>query len=392
MVAIRLPAGCRRVATPRCGTLQVVAEIDATERARLVRRLLRLGMSVEAATRAVDDDLVALALTDHLIGGRREFSREEAARRAGLDPGMAAAVDRAMGIRSDIRYAEAEIRHLSLVAHLLQLVPAEHLLEQLRADHPALRAVATRSLEMARTLFLDAIRDRDADPVELGMSLAETARPLLDLSAELVAQAYRRLVLDMITSDLVVENLRAEDETIELAVGFVDVVGYTSLSARIDPHGLDDVLTRFESTCQEMVESNEEVWLVKFLGDAGMFASLDPVALAVALHGLVQDRGGEPDEADEDAEQVDPLVDIPVSAGIAFGPTLVRGGDLFGSAVNEAARLTDLARRHSVLVSDQLKDVLDGDFRMRRLLPTYLPGIGRRRPYALRERKALGGE
>lgn len=358
-----------------------MSSIDATERARLIRRLLRLGMSLDAATEAVDTDVVALALTDHLVGGPRQFSRAEAAARVGLDPSVAATIDRVMGIGPDARYSEQEVRHLSLVAHILQFVSTDALVEQLRADLPALRAIATRSLETARRLFIDQVNDPEADPVEVGMSLAETARPLLDLSAELIGQGYRRVLLDLITSDLVVAGLRNEEETVEVAIGFVDVVGYTSLSARIDPHGLDEVLTSFEQACQAMVEGNDQVWLVKFLGDAGMFASLDPVALAVALHGLVVT-----DHRDPDA--VAPDLEIPVSAGMAFGPTLLRGGDYFGAPVNEAARLTDLARRHSVLVSDQLKDTLSGEFRLRRLLPTYLHGIGRRRPYALRERRS----
>lgn len=64
---------------------------------------------------------------------------------------------------------------------------------------------------------------------------------------------------------------------------------------------------------------------------------------------------------------------------------MVRGGDYFGPAVNEAARLTDLARRNTVLVADHLRDVLAVGFKLRHIRPVLLHGIGMRRPYAIRE-------
>ncbi|AXV05543.1 Adenylate cyclase [Euzebya pacifica] len=342
------------------------------DRARQIRRLFRLGMSVQAATDAVDADRVTMALVDHLIGGGRDFTREEAAGRAGLSLHVAETIDRVAGVGDDARYSESGIHHLALIARLLQVLPEEEVLEQIRADIPILRALALRTLDTARTVFIDAARRDHPDPVDAGVALSEVAKPLLDLSSELVGASYRRVILELMTSDIVVESLRSEGETVDVAVGFVDVVGYTSLSARVDPSGLDEVLTRFESDCQAVVEAHPAVSLVKFMGDAGMFVALDPVELATALFGLVSDR------ADDDEES------IPTSAGIAHGPALLRGGDYFGPPVNEAARLTDLARRHSVLVSDQLKEPLSGDFDLRRLAPVSLHGIGRRRPYALR--------
>lgn len=55
------------------------------DRAHQIRRLFRLGMSLEAATTAVDGDRITLALLDHLIGGSREFTRVGATARAGVD-------------------------------------------------------------------------------------------------------------------------------------------------------------------------------------------------------------------------------------------------------------------------------------------------------------------
>ncbi|CAN5296783.1 adenylate/guanylate cyclase domain-containing protein [soil metagenome] len=345
------------------------------ERARQIRRLFRLGMSVDAATRAVDADRVALALLDHLIGGSREFTRTEAAARAGVDETVAQAIERVAGLADGVRYSEAEIHQLSLIGRLIQLMPDHSVIDQIRGDIPMLRTMALRTLDTAHHIFLRAAREEEDDQIELALRMNEVAGPLLDISTELIGQSYRRVVLYLLTSDIIAQAMQTDDETIDVAVGFVDVVGYTSLSARIDPTGLGEVLTAFEHSCLEMVEDHPEVQLVKFLGDAGMFVSLDPLALARGMHDLVQPI--------EDADQV--LGYAPIRGGLSAGPTLLRGGDYFGPAANEAARLTDLARRNTVLAADHLKDQLEGAFKMRHIRPVLLHGIGMRRPFALRE-------
>jgi adenylate cyclase len=345
------------------------------DRAYQIRRLFRLGMSMDAATEAVDADRVTLSLLDHLIGGERAFSRAEAAARAGVPEEVAVMIERVAGVADGVRYSEAEIHHLSTIGRLLRLMPAEAVIEQIRGDVPVLRTMALRTIDTAEHVVLRAARETISDEVDLAVRMHEVAGPLLDISTELIGQSYRRIVLNLITSDLIVQAMRTEDDTVDVAVGFVDVVGYTSLSARIDPTGLGDVLNAFEHSCTQMVEDHPEVQLVKFLGDAGMFVSLDPVALARGIHEIVQPI--------EDADQA--LGYAPIRGGLSAGPALLRGGDYFGMAVNEAARLTDLARRNTLLVADHLRDDLADDFKLRHIRPVLLHGIGMRRPYAVRE-------
>ncbi len=344
------------------------------DRTYAIRRLFRLGMSPEAAARAVDTDRVTLSLLDHLTGGARTFTRAEAAARAGVSEEVAATVERLIGVTGGQRYSESEIRHLSLFNRVLQLLPGEVAMAQLRGDAPILRNMALRTLDTAEHTFLRDAREAIPDEIDLAVRLAEMTGPLLDTTTELVGQSYRRIVLNLLTSDMVVAALRDDSETVDLAVGFVDVVGYTSLTARIDPTGLGDVLDAFEESCLRMADAHPKVQLVKFLGDAGMFVSLDPVALARGMLRLVEEV-----TSDDTA-----LGYAPIRGGLAAGPALLRGGDYFGQPVNEAARLTDLARRDTVLVADDMKDVLGGAFKMRRIRPVRLHGIGVRRPYALR--------
>jgi adenylate cyclase len=77
--------------------------------------------------------------------------------------------------------------------------------------------------------------------------------------------------------------------------------------------------------------------------------SPDPAALVEAGLRLVEGSEGE-----------DGLPAI--RAGIAYGPAVNRWGDWYGPTVNVASRLTSRARPLSVLATQAVRDVADGDF------------------------------
>lgn len=156
------------------------------------------------------------------------------------------------------------------------------------------------------------------------------AESLLDLASDVLSSAYRRVISHLLSTEFVALASQS-GERMELAVGFVDVVGYTSLSARIDPSGLRGLVEGFEERCHEAADDSDRIQLVKFLGGAAMYVCGDPVELAEALLDLVDPasgRGGR-DEArtgsgDEDGQT------LGLSAGLGFGEVLTRSGDDFG--------------------------------------------------------------
>jgi len=161
-----------------------------------------------------------------------------------------------------------------------------------------------------------------------------------------------------------------------LAVGFADMVGYTSLTRRIGVDELSTLLEEFESRTTAVIAQGGG-WVIKNVGDEVMFAAehaADAARIALALQDTTRSDPGLPD----------------LRVGLAHGPVLVRFGDLFGAVVNIAARLTTAARPGTVLVDADLAAALREDpaqgagMELRSLRPLRVRGYNRLRAFALR--------
>ncbi len=76
----------------------------------------------------------------------------------------------------------------------------------------------------------------------------------------------------------------------------------------------------------------------------------------------------------------------PVHTGLAYGPVLHRGGDVFGPVVNIAARIAGLAHQDSIRVDDAMATAL-GDteqFTLSPCLPRRVRGYLQLRSHRLR--------
>ena len=334
--------------------------------------LVLLGLERADAEQAVRENRVALALVSRLLAQDRVFTAAEVAERIGLPEAYLRDRDRALGLPSTMGYSEVDAQELAPLAELLQLVSPEAVLRGLRNDAQSLTRIAMSNLELVNAEIAEPLREEGGGDVAVALALAEAARALLPATVPLMSASFRRILTHLLSTEIVAAASRGADTDISVAVGFVDVVGYTSLSARIDPHGLDDVLEAFESRAYSCASHFDKVQLVKFLGDAAMFIAVDPQQLALTLLELVT-------EADPDSA----LADAPMRGGMAFGSVLPRAGDYFGPPVNLAARLTDHARPGTVLADEHLADSLEG-LHLRRVPPMRLRGLGFRRPLRVR--------
>ena len=157
----------------------------------------------------------------------------------------------------------------------------------------------------------------------------------------------------------------------DVAVGFVDLVRFSAITEQVADEELEQLIVRFDEVARDAIaEGGGRV--VKMIGDAVMFVADTAEAAALIALDLVE------------AYANDPLLP-PARAGLSTGPVLARDGDFYGPVVNLAARIVDVARASSVVISDSMHDLLassDG-FRFHRLPPKRLKGIGRSQLWAV---------
>jgi adenylate cyclase len=337
------------------------------EDAATVRALVDLGLEEDEARAAVEQDRVALVLAQRVVGGRPRYSIEEVAERSGVPVELLRRIRVATGLPVPERLGRADLQWARLLARLLEVLPAEAVASSARARGTALATVVRSDLGIVRDELLLPMRQAGADDLTVAVTLAETAKELDAIAREVLQITYGLHLEHQLSSELSATLTRADVPEITLSVGFVDVVGWTSLSSRIDPQGLDEVLDAFEERIIEVTAPRTEVSVVKFLGDAAMLVAADPLTLTEAMLELTT--------------EVPALEDVPLRGGLACGPTLVREGDVFGSPVNLAARLTDLARPWRLLADEELTATLEeGGYRTKRLRPVRIRGVGTRRP------------
>jgi adenylate cyclase len=127
----------------------------------------------------------------------------------------------------------------------------------------------------------------------------------------------------------------------QLAVAFADMVGFTRLGEAVPPEDLVRLVERLADLAREIVEP--PVRLVKTIGDAVMLVCPDPAELIDAMLAL-----GDAAERDETLPQL--------RIGIASGWAVSRARDWFGSPVNVASRITEIAGPGVVLVAGSARD------------------------------------
>jgi adenylate cyclase len=344
-------------------------ELDAEDEAT-AQALVDLGLTEVEARTAVLEGRVPLVLAQRVIGDRPRYTLEQLARKVDVPADLLRQIRIASGLPLPRRFARADVRWGRHLAKLLEVLPPEAVVRSARARGTALSTVARSDLGIVRDEVLLPMRQAGADDLTVAVTLAETAKQLDGLAREILEITYGLHLEHQLGTELSAVLTRSDVTEVELAVGFVDVVGWTSLSSRVDPAGLDEVLDAFEARVLDLTAPEGEVTVVKYLGDAVMLVAPDPLTLVDVMVALTT--------------EVEELEDVPLRGGVAAGSTLVREGDIHGPPVNLAARLTDLARPWSLLADDDLEAVVRDRFPVRRLRPMRIRGVGVRRPLSVR--------
>ena len=146
---------------------------------------------------------------------------------------------------------------------------------------------------------------------------------------------------------LAVENPELGGEVCDVAILFVDVVGSTELAAGRRPEEVVHLLNRFFAEVVEVIDGHGG-WINKFEGDA-----------ALAIFGAPFPHEGRHAAAlaaarDLDARLRERVPELAAAIGVASGMVVAGhvGAEsrfeytVIGDPVNEAARLTELAKQH----------------------------------------------
>jgi adenylate cyclase len=230
------------------------------------------------------------------------------------------------------------------------------------ADHADADPDTTRAVPDPATARAAAVKLAD---------IADDLEPLL-------IYAWRRHMSAAI-SRMVSDSEPTQDHTgVVRCVGFADLVSFTLLVRRMSERELARVVQRFEALASDVVTAHGGR-VIKTVGDEVLFVAMGAAPAAAIALDLVEAMA-------EDAVLPD------VRVGMASGHVVSRLGDVFGTTVNRASRLTAAARPRTVLVDDALAASLasTSGFEMSPLRRRTLRGIGAVTPWSLRRAVEAG--
>ena len=304
-----------------------------------------------------------------VLGGPLELTREEVSRLTGVPDEQARAVWLAMGFPEvgpgERAFTRRDADALRTAIELCEggLVDLDTLLVLARAMGQELSRMAEAHVSALRTLAVGL-------PAEEALAAATaSATEVVPQLEQLVVHVWRRQLAA--AAGRAFAHLGREGLPV-LAVGFVDLVGWTRTSREWEVPALERLLEQFErDTALRVTAQGGRV--VKTLGDAVLFVCDDPRAAAEVALGSVQAHA-----QDERLPEV--------RAGVASGPVLLRLGDVFGQPVNLASRLSDEARPGTVLVDLEAAAVLSEDpaYELVRVRTRSVRGYSALRPHVLR--------
>lgn len=317
----------------------------------LLRWLADEGFTIAEMQHGHESGALGAMVADRWLLGGPTFDRDEAIRRSGLGAATFDACTVSLGIVP----VQAAVDGVVFTDELLDIHRAVAALEEYFSPSEVMalvRTIGTAVDRMAESVVGVFLTDIESEHVnqrrseyELGQ-LVLGATQLLDGLGSRLDPLLRRHVLQAIERTRASTIDEFERFQFTYAVGFVDLVGFTPMSAAMTARELVAFMADFEARSHEVALA-EGARVVKLIGDEVMFVATDP------------DRG-----CRAGAALIDTFADehngVAPRGGMAYGPVALRGGDYFGSVVNLASRLTDDATPGEVLVSTELAAAASG--------------------------------
>ncbi len=344
--------------------------------------LLERGATPQEIRQAEAEGWVTLLAIDRsLFSEPPKYTRDEIAERSGVDAEVSVRLWRALGFPDVPTGVPAFTEESITVLRSLQQRVEAWFMRRNDSEAEAVEALVqqVRAISGGFARVAEALSDSVVDAVEAARDSGLDDEAIAELYVEnldwesverLFDYVLRLQMRDAVWRKLATDHASATRPT--LAVGFLDLVGYTALSQMLEDDELGSLVARFEALTHDTVaELGGRV--VKTIGDEVMFVSESPEVTAKIALRLTERTG-------DDAVLPD------ARAGLTYGSVVAREGDYYGPIVNLAHRLVELAYPGTILTSDELHDAIAADpaFSWGRSRVRKIRDIGRAETWPLR--------
>jgi len=319
----------------------------AADRVALVDFLDARGATVDEMIEACrTGDLPGLA-GDLLVNPRGTLTLREISERLDLPLVSLEYAIRAQGLPvpdpDERTLTDDDAEAMGLVVPGLALFPEDVALQLMRVMGSSVARIAEACVAAYLANVERAVREGGGTELDHARSVHEAVAMVDRVTAALGPMLTRHMHLAIARSREARRGL-SDFNTARLAVGFVDLVGYTPLSRQMSTGDLADLVGSFEAAAYDTA-ARLDGRVVKLIGDEVMFVALDveaacEIALALVDDERCREAGASP------------------RGGIAVGELLMRDGDYFGPVVNMASRIADLAVPLEVLATTAVSDAL----------------------------------
>lgn len=345
----------------------VTARNDLNE--QLPPRRVAPDVSPASVTPDPAEDSAALRVEEIILRAPRKYTRPDILRLTGMSEERARRLWRALGF--------ADVGDDRAVVFTDRDLEAVDRLEELRATglvSTDLQDAVIRSMAQAMAGLADwqvgyiyhVLAGQGDDPKKWPVNL----RTLLPELEGLQDYIWRRHLA--VAAGRLIASAPHEGDVRTLAVGCVDLVGFTRTVRRITPTQLVELVELFHGMAADTIAAHRGR-LVKTVGDAVLFVTDQPADSARVTLDLLDRTAG-----------VELLPEL--RSGLAFGPVLTRFGDIYGEVVDSASQLCAHARPGRILIDEAMAESLreSEDFSLRIRRPVARRGSPRLASWGLR--------
>lgn len=310
---------------------------NAAERLELLEFLAARGATLEQMTEAARVGLLIALAGDLALKRGQRYRLAEATELTGLSEERIRMLSLAVGLPFTFdrqRLTEENVQMFRMFSGSAGLFGEEPVLRLLRVVGSSLARMA----EAALSLFYVNVEGPMRKQGTTERAMAEASLRAIEAIDGLQTMIHGLFRAHM---EVAIERFRRLDlgrsvDTAHMTVGFVDLVGFTTISARLSASDLAGLIEHFEERAHDVVTTRGGR-LVKLIGDEVMFVTVKATAACDTALALCEEFASDPA--------------VTPRGALATGELVIRGGDYYGPIVNLASRLAELAVPRELLVT-----------------------------------------